>query len=130
MDISTKFPVPANIQSILQESCNDCHSNNTVYPWYSHIQPVAWWLGDHIKEGKQHLNFSEFANYSVAKQYHKLEEVEEMIVDGEMPLKSYSFIHTRSKLDSQQKSALVNWSKALRTQMEASYPKDSLVRKK
>lgn len=130
MDVSTKFTVPANVNAIFKESCNDCHSNSTVYPWYSRIQPVAWWLGKHIKEGKQHLNLSEFAGYPLAKQYHKLEEVEEMIQEGEMPLKSYSLIHTRSKLDEQQKAILINWSKSARAQMEATYPRDSLVRKR
>jgi hypothetical protein len=129
-DISTRYTVPPSIDSILKESCNDCHSNNTYYPWYSAIQPLAWWLGDHIQEGKKGINFSEFTGYSLPKQYHKLEEVEEMIESGEMPLKSYSLIHTKSKLNKQQKTALVNWSKAVRAEMEQTYPRDSLVRKK
>lgn len=129
-DISAKFTVPADVNSILKESCNDCHSNSTVYPWYSHIQPLAWWLDDHIHEGKKGLNFSEFASYSLRKQYHKMEEVEEMIEKGEMPLKSYSLIHTKSKLNEQQKATLINWSKSVRSQMEAAYPMDSLVKKK
>ena len=129
-DISTRYTVPSDVNSILKESCNDCHSNNTHYPWYSKIQPVAWWLGDHIDEGKKGINFSEFTTYSLRKQYHKMEEVEEMIAEGEMPLKSYSLIHTKSKLNEQQKASLISWSKAVRTQMEASYPMDSLVRKK
>ncbi len=129
-DISTKFTVPSDVNGILKESCNDCHSKSTVYPWYSHIQPVAWWLGDHIDEGKKGLNFSEFGSYPLRKQYHKMEEVQEMIEEGEMPLKSYSFIHTKSKLNDQQKATLINWSKSVRSQMEAAYPMDSLVKKK
>lgn len=129
-DISTKFIIPANVQAILKESCNDCHSNNTHYPWYSKIQPVAWWLGDHIKDGKKHLDFSEFGKYSLRKQYHKLEEVEEMVAGGEMPLKSYSFIHTKSKLSQEQKDLLIQWSQAARDEMKAKYPVDSLIKKK
>lgn len=130
MDISTKYTVPAEVNAILKESCNDCHSNHTVYPWYASIQPLSWWLGRHIKEGKGELNFSEFAAYSPRKQYRKLEEVEEMIESGKMPLKSYSFIHTKSKLNEQQKATMVNWSRSVRAQMEAVYPRDSLLRKK
>ena len=129
-DISNRYAVPADIDAILKDSCNDCHSNNTHYPWYSRIQPVAWWLGDHIREGKRGINFSEFLSYPLRKQYHKLEEVEEMVESGEMPLKSYSLVHTKSKLNEQQKAALIGWTKAVRTQMEAAYPMDSLVRKK
>ena len=52
--------VPETIQKKLQVSCYDCHSNNTQYPWYNKIQPVAWFLEDHIKEGKAELNFNEW----------------------------------------------------------------------
>lgn len=62
-DVSTKFAVNDNVASILKQSCYDCHSNNTVYPWYANVQPVTWWLQDHVNEGKKELNFSEFATY-------------------------------------------------------------------
>ncbi len=52
--------VPDHIKSKLQTSCYDCHSNNTQYPWYNKVQPIAWFLGDHIKEGKAELNFNEW----------------------------------------------------------------------
>lgn len=73
--IASIYTVPSDVDSILKESCNDCHSNNTRYPRYSNIQPVARWLKDHIDEGKRELNFDEFASYGIRKQYHKLEEV-------------------------------------------------------
>ena len=78
--ISTKYNVPENIQTMLKGACNDCHSNNTTYPWYSNIQPVAWWLNDHIEHGKGHLNFSSFTNRPLAVQYHKFEEIVEMVL--------------------------------------------------
>lgn len=129
-DISTHFKIPVDVQTILNKSCNDCHSNNTKYPWYSQLQPVAWWLNDHINEGKQHLNFSEFATYSLRKQYHKLEEVAEQVEKGEMPLSSYTIMHTNAKLSKGEKDKLISWSSALRDTMKAQYPIDSLVRKK
>lgn len=129
-DITTKYAVPADVQTILKTSCNDCHSNNTVYPWYANIQPVAWWLDDHVKEGKKELNFSEFASYSIRRQYRKLEEINEMVKEGEMPLESYLWIHKDATLTNEQKLALANWVNALRDTMKANYPADSLVRKK
>lgn len=54
-DISTIYPVPANVGSILKKACYDCHSNNTNYPWYANVQPIAWWLNDHVEEGKRGL---------------------------------------------------------------------------
>jgi hypothetical protein len=62
-DISYTYSIPGNIHNVLVEKCYDCHSNNTNYPWYNNIQPVAWWLNGHINHGKEHLNFSEFKNY-------------------------------------------------------------------
>ena len=113
-DISTVAAVPGKVQTILDKACNDCHSNNTRYPWYSNIQPVAWWLADHVKEGKGELNFSEFASYSPKKQAHKLEETIEMVKEGEMPLNSYTWTHKDAILTSEEKLAVSTWADELR----------------
>jgi hypothetical protein len=129
-DISTLYPVPANVQSILKTSCYDCHSNNTVYPWYAKIQPVTWWLNNHIQDGKKDLNFSEFASYRIRKQYKKLEEINELVEKDAMPLDSYLWIHKDAKLNEQQKLVLANWVSAVRDTIKANNPPDSLIRKK
>ncbi len=129
-DITKLYTVPADVQSILKTSCYDCHSNNTVYPWYSYIQPVAWWLNGHIKDGKKDLNFSEFASYRIRRQYKKLEEINELVKKDEMPLDSYLWIHKNAKLSDQQKLTIANWANASRDSIKAKYPADSLVRKK
>jgi len=129
-DISTLYAVPAEVDQILVKACNDCHSNKTVYPWYAEVQPVAWWLGDHVKDGKKHLNFNEFASYRLAKQYHKLEEVIDEVKEGEMPLESYTLVHRNANLTMEEKNILVNWSAAVRDTMKARYPADSLIMKK
>ncbi len=129
-DISSLYPVPTNVEQILTKACNDCHSNNTVYPWYAEIQPVAWWLDDHVKDGKKHLNFNEFASYRLAKQYHKLEEVFDEVKGGEMPLESYTVVHGDAKLTEAERSVLMDWSVAVRDTMKARFPADSLILKK
>lgn len=129
-DISTIYPVPNHVQTILKTSCYDCHSNNTVYPWYAKVQPVAWWLADHIKDAKKDLNFSEFAGYPIRRQYRKLEEINDLVKKDEMPLNSYLWIHKYAKLEEQQKLTLANWVTSLRDTIKANYPADSLVRKK
>ena len=63
-DFMAVYSVPNEIQNKLQVSCYDCHSNNTQYPWYNKVQPLAWFLEDHIKEGKAELNFNEWGDYS------------------------------------------------------------------
>ncbi|TAH12097.1 MAG: cytochrome C [Sphingobacteriia bacterium] len=129
-DISTIYPVSDSVQQIFTKACNDCHSNNTNYPWYANIQPVAWWLNDHVKDGKKHFNLNEFASYRIAKQYKKLEECMEEVKDGEMPLESYTIIHKNAILSPREKELLYDWANAVRDSIKAKYPADSLVIKK
>lgn len=128
-DISTKYAIPVDVQATLKASCYDCHSNNTKYPWYNNIQPAAWFLADHVKEGKREINFNEFASYSIGKQYRKLEELNAEVQDGEMPLESYTLIHADAKLTELQKAGIKTWVTTLRDSIKAQYPADSLVRK-
>ena len=74
-DISTLYPMPDDVKVIVNKACADCHSNNTSYPFYANIQPIAYWLEDHVKDGKKHLNFDEYTQRSLRYQYHKMEEV-------------------------------------------------------
>ena len=92
-NIGKTFPVPDDVKSILEKACNDCHSNNTRYPWYSNIQPVDWWLTNHIKGGKKELNLDEYNNRSLRYQYNKVGEIAKQVKEGEMPLNSYLWIH-------------------------------------
>ncbi len=118
-DITQHFTVPQNVQIILQRSCNDCHSNNTHYPWYSNIQPVYWWLQKHINDGKKELNFSTFASYTPKRQVHKLNETIEQIKSGEMPLNSYLLVHHDAKLDTADKKILTDWATTLKNEIAA-----------
>ncbi len=108
-DISTKFAMSDNVSSALKTACYDCHSNNTVYPWYANVQPVAWWLQHHVNDGKRHLNFNEFATYNAKKQRKKLEEISESVTEGWMPLGSYTWIHKNAILTAEQKDAIKKW---------------------
>ncbi len=128
-DISTKYPVPDSVQAILKVACYDCHSNNTRYPWYAEIQPVAWWLNNHIKDGKRGLNFSEFTSYRIKKQFHRLDDINKQVKKNEMPLSSYTLIHTDAKLTEGQKLAIAAWATSIRDSIKAHYPPDSLVKK-
>lgn len=129
-NISTMYAVSADVNTILTKACNDCHTNNTIYPWYAAVQPVTWWLDDHIKEGKKHLNFDEYSTYSLRKQYHKMEEVVEQVKEKEMPLDSYTWIHRNAKLSDEERITLTSWAQAVMDTMKAHYPIDSLIRKR
>ncbi len=101
--------VPETIQKKLQVSCYDCHSNNTQYPWYNKIQPAAWFLEDHIKEGKAELNFSEWDSLSSRRKSSKLRSIIKQIESGEMPLDSYTLIHKDAKFSEAESEEMINW---------------------
>ncbi|MFM2267624.1 MAG: hypothetical protein RL757_1065 [Bacteroidota bacterium] len=122
------FAVSPEIEGILQKNCYDCHSNKTVYPWYSAVQPVASWLAHHVEEGKGEINFSVFSDYKLRRQFHKLEEIVEQLEHNEMPSPSYTWMH--GNISEADKKTLIAWSKSTMDTLKAHYPIDSLVRKK
>ncbi|TMM53668.1 cytochrome C [Maribacter algarum] len=99
----------AEIKIILQQTCYNCHSNHTEYPWYNNVAPVSYWLSNHIKDGKKHLNFSDWETYDIKKKDHKLEEIAEEVKEEEMPLKEYTWTHEEAKLTAEQRNAIVAW---------------------
>jgi len=105
---------PEEVKQILKNTCYDCHSNNTAYPWYSTIAPVSYWLADHIKDGKKHLNFSEWDTYKSKRKAHKLEELIEEVKEGKMPLDEYTWMHSNAILSSEEKEAIIAWAKQTR----------------
>lgn len=106
--------VPERLEGIIKTSCYDCHSNNTEYPWYNKVQPVAWLLEDHVKQGKEELNFSDWANYSSRRKNSKLKSIISQIEDDEMPLFSYTLVHTDAKLSEGDKKAILDWMSKLK----------------
>jgi hypothetical protein len=126
--IANVYPVSDTVHSILKTACYDCHSNNTAYPWYNNIQPVAWWLKHHVDEGKRELNFDEFASYSPRRKFNKLGKINEEVKEGGMPLSSYTLIHTNAKLSDEQKRLIAGWVVACQDSLKAHYPMDSLKR--
>ncbi len=128
--IGNNYAIPADVKSILGKACNDCHSNNTRYPWYAKIQPVDWWLNKHVVDGKKDLNFDEFTNRAPRYQYHKMEEVIEMVKEREMPLKSYTWTHKDARLTSNEREKMTGWAQSVMDAMKVKYPVDSLIRPK
>lgn len=108
-DFFSSYTAPQNVQALVKNSCYDCHSNNTRYPWYSNVQPFAWLLSRHIKEGKKELNFSEFGSYAHRRQLSKLKNIKSSIQDGSMPLSSYTLIHKSAKLSEEEKKTVIDW---------------------
>lgn len=125
--LSTLYAVPPDVNKILQTSCADCHSNKTVYPWYAEVQPVGWWLNNHINDGKRHFNLDDFAGRRIAYQYKKMDDCIEQLKNGDMPLDSYTWIHRYAILTPAEKQTLIDWCENVKSEIKSKYPADSLI---
>ena len=98
-----------DVKSIFEKSCYDCHSNKTVWPSYSKIFPISFFVSKHVKEGREELNFSEWENLSLKKKKTKSTEVIEEIESNEMPPKLYLVFHKKSSVGSEELAILKKW---------------------
>lgn len=114
----------SDVEELLKTTCYDCHSDNTVYPWYSNIAPISYWMDEHIEHGKGELNFSDWASYSAKKKDHKLEELVEEVEEGEMPLKEYTWTHSEARFTDEQRQLLITWAKETRLKYRLTLLKD------
>jgi hypothetical protein len=108
-DITKHMQVPENVLGILIRSCYDCHSSHTKWPWYSHIAPASWLVGDDVANGRKKMNFSQWGRVSDDKKEARLNEICDLITQGEMPLPNYLILHSEAKLSQQDKDILCRW---------------------
>ncbi len=106
--------VPDEVRTILQTSCYDCHSNETRWPWYSRIAPFSWLLAEHVHDGRKHLNFSTWEQYDLEEKIHKMEDLIDVLKEGEMPLASYLIMHSGARLTPEKTERLIQWAQQLR----------------
>lgn len=101
--------IPGAVESIVKRSCFDCHSNETVWPWYSRVAPMSLFVSHHVEEGREHLNFSEWKNLPAGEQKKLLDEILEEVEEGNMPLGSYTWIHGEAKLTGTDVNLMLRW---------------------
>jgi Haem-binding domain len=107
-----RYPEPFRGEQVsgkLRQACGDCHSNQTIWPWYSHIVPVSGWIRSHVRQGQNQLNFSDWQTYSAAKRRSELESICGIIHTGRMPPGSYTLMHPRARLSVKDKQAICSW---------------------
>ncbi|RPJ56219.1 MAG: cytochrome C [Acidobacteria bacterium] len=100
---------PAQVQQLFQSACFNCHSNQTVWPWYSEVAPFAWLIADDVKRGRRALNFSQWMSYDLAEKGHLLKETLEVLEEGEMPPWYYRLVHSNARLSPAQVASLTQW---------------------
>jgi hypothetical protein len=103
--------VPASAQSILERSCKDCHSDETTWPWYSHVAPASWLVASDVHGARHKMNFSEWAGYTDRQKQDKVDSICEEVGSGDMPPWDYSLIHRNTALSQQERNALCQWVK-------------------
>lgn len=108
-ELANAYAIPNKIDVLLKQSCYDCHSNHTAYPWYSYIQPMGWLIAKDIQDGKAKLNFSELGVLSRRRQLTKLQMIENQIKDGTMPLQRYVLLHKGARLTDEDKLLILEW---------------------
>jgi hypothetical protein len=112
--VYSNMPVPPDIAGLLRRACQDCHSNQTVWPWYSQVAPVSWLVARDVTKGRGELNFSEWGRYQARRKDRKLKEICEQVTRGKMPMPVYTLMHPQAKLSDQDQKAMCGWADAAR----------------
>ncbi|MAE07420.1 MAG: cytochrome C [Bacteroidetes bacterium] len=107
--IANNSDIPKDVKMILKNSCYDCHSNETHYPWYSYVVPVSFLVSRDIIAGREELNFSNWEDYKKTEKAEILDEISEYVSDGKMPMKIYTLIHRDAVLSDDEKEIIVVW---------------------
>lgn len=119
-EITATHSVHPAVAATLERSCHDCHSNRTVWPWYSQVAPASWLLAYDVNEGRSELNFSEWNAYSPKEKQKLLGKICDEVSEGEMPGAPYSFLHPRARLSKPETQAICSWTKEAMAQTVAS----------
>ncbi len=106
--MATNAPSP-QIAALLQSACYDCHSDETRWPWYSHIAPVSWLVADDVTRGRERLNFSDWPRALPERAAKRLERISEEVDDKEMPPAKYTLLHPEARLTAGQRQQLIHW---------------------
>lgn len=107
--VTVEIDAPAEVMTVLRESCYDCHSNQTRWPWYSYVAPVSWFVADHVRVGRANLNFTEWDQYDADTRRFLIDATWHEVNQGEMPLESYLKMHADARLTPEDKAILQAW---------------------
>lgn len=109
LSMSAELNVPKNIQSLLDRGCRDCHSNQTVWPFYSYVAPASWLVSYDVTEGRKYFNMSEWGKYKISKKIQKLSGIHEAVSNKSMPMPKYIPLHPEADLSDAERDTLSRW---------------------
>lgn len=116
--------ITPDAMAVLERGCRDCHSSETVWPWYSNVAPVSWLLVNHVREGRREFNYSNWGSLRPDKASHILEKMCEEVTKGGMPLPSYVPLHPDARLTPDDVTKLCAWTEAERTRLGSAASRD------
>jgi hypothetical protein len=113
--VESEVPAPPEVRAVLRRACYDCHSNETVWPWYARIAPVSWWIAHDVREGRAELNFSTWNRLDTKERVKAMHESWEEVSEREMPPWFYLPPHPDARLTASDRASLRAWSRSAAT---------------
>ncbi len=101
--------VPDSVAVLFKNACYDCHSNQTVYPWYTYVAPASWLIVRDVKDGRKHVNFSEWNSFKITKKLKVLDKAADEIKSGDMPFWPFLIMHPKARLTKKERKIMVEW---------------------
>jgi hypothetical protein len=101
--------LPIAVKQVFARSCNNCHSNQTAWPWYSYVAPVSWLISRDVQHARKKMNFSEWGSYTAKKREENLEDICEQMTDGDMPDGKYALLHREARITQEDRAAVCQW---------------------
>lgn len=108
-DLIANNVIPDSVASLLKNSCYDCHSNQTVYPWYAYVAPVSWLVVRDVKVGRKHMNFSKWESLSKTDKAKHLTDINDEVSMGSMPMVIYPIMHPEARLTAEERQMIIDW---------------------
>jgi hypothetical protein len=118
--VSERIAAPDSVMDVLRDSCFDCHSHDTQWPWYAYVAPASWLVTGHVNHAREHLNFSTWDAYDAEERREKFEETWEEVEKGEMPLRSYLRLHRDARLTERDRAVIEAWTSSALATLETS----------
>ena len=114
-----RLNLPAQVTAIFKRSCIDFHSSQTAWPWYSYVPPVSWLVERDVSRGRDHMNLSDWQQYTFKQREKLLADIASEVKNGEMPLPQYALVHREAKLSDADRNLVYNWARRERRKMRA-----------
>lgn len=110
------------VAAVLKRSCADCHSNQTVWPWYSYVAPMSWLVERDVRRGRDRMNLSAWHQYTLNQEEKLLADIASAVKNREMPLPQYTLLHHNAKLSNADTDLVYGWARVERRRLKTSRP--------